>query len=62
MKIIYVYNQWYDISCATLYINLYQNTAECINEVYKVTLTLGLCPALQVLDAKLQVNSLCFCF
>lgn len=37
------------------YINLYQNTAECINELYKVTLTLRLCPALQVLDVKLQV-------
>jgi hypothetical protein len=37
------------------YINFYQNTAECINEVYKVTLTLGLCPAVQVLDMKLQV-------
>ena len=37
------------------YINLYQNTAECINELYKATLTLGLCPALQVLDVKLQV-------
>jgi len=37
------------------YINLYQDTAECINEVYKVPLTLGFCPALQVLDVKLQV-------
>jgi hypothetical protein len=37
------------------YINLYQNTAECINELYKVTFTLGLCPALQVLEVKLQV-------
>jgi len=34
------------------YIYLYQDTAECINEV---TLTLGLCPTLQVLDMKLQV-------
>jgi len=37
------------------YIDLYQDTAECINEVYKVTPTLGFCPALQVLDVKLQV-------
>jgi hypothetical protein len=37
------------------YINLYQNTAESINELYKLTLTLWLCPAVQVLDVKLQV-------
>jgi hypothetical protein len=37
------------------YINLYQDPAECMNEVCQVTLTLGHCPGLQALEAKLRI-------